>query len=171
MQTSKKILITTAGILLALFVSSLMVLRSDVQAIYAKQTADVQLTAVPIEAFKVLHFSGNWDVQIRQGRAYKVEVAFDSQSRYLPQLENRNGTLHFLIKGDSSIAVKAKVITPVLRGVKAENAYITLKNFQLDSMTIKLDASHLTGEENKFIYTSYETTGNSKIEFLDDPYK
>ncbi|SMD31757.1 hypothetical protein SAMN04488029_0094 [Reichenbachiella faecimaris] len=171
MQTSKKVLITTVGILLALFISSLMVMRSDVQAIYASQTADVQMTAVPVEAFGVLHFAGHWNVQVRQGRTYQVEVAFDSQNRYLPQLENRNDTLHFLIKGDSSIAVKAKVITPVLRGVKAENAYVTLKNFQLDSMTIKLDASHLTGKENKFIYTSYETIGNSKIEFLDDPYK
>ncbi|MEP5364763.1 MAG: hypothetical protein ABJQ37_13010 [Reichenbachiella sp.] len=171
MQSSKKILITTAGILLALFISSLMVMRSDVQAIYASRAADVQMTAVPVEAFSVLHFAGNWKVQVRQGRTYQVEVAFDPQNRYLPQLENKNDTLHFLIKGDSSIAVKAKVITPVLRGVKAENAYVTLKNFQLDSMTIKLDASHLTGEENKFIYTSYETIGNSKIEFLDDPFK
>ena len=82
-----------------------------------------------------------------------------------------NDTLHFLIKGDSALAVKAKVVTPVLSGVKAENAYVTLKNFQVDSMSIKLHASHLKGEENKFIYTDYETTGNSKIEFLDDPYK
>lgn len=171
MQTSKKILITTGGILLALFVGTLMVLRSDVRAIYAKQAADVQLTAVPVEAFKVLHFSGKWNVQVRQGRTYQVEVAFDRQNRYLPQLENRNDTLHFLIKGDSSLVVKAKVITPILSGVKAENAHVTLKNFEVDSMSIKLDASHLIGEENKFIYTSYETTGDSKIEFLDDPYK
>ncbi|MEP2025627.1 MAG: hypothetical protein ABJH98_08120 [Reichenbachiella sp.] len=171
MQTSKKILITTTGILLALFVGTLMVLRNDVQAIYAKHTAEVQLTAVPVEAFSVLHFSGNWDVQVRQGRSYLVKVAFDPQNSYLPQLDNSKDTLHFFIKGDSSIAVKAKVVTPVLSGVKAENAHITLKNFQVDSMTIKLEASHLKGEENKFIYTSYETTGNSKIEFLDDPYK
>lgn len=171
MQSSKKILITTAGVLLALFISSLMVLRSDVQAINASLADDVQMTAVPADAFDVLHFAGHWIVQVRQGRTYQVEVAFDPQNRYLPQLENRNDTLHFFIKGDSSLAVKAKVITPVLRGVKAENAYVTLKNFQLDSMTIKLDASHLTGEENKFIYTSYETIGNSKIEFLDDPFK
>ncbi|WP_422358810.1 hypothetical protein [Reichenbachiella sp.] len=171
MQTSKKILITTAGILLALFVSSLMVLRGDVQAINAKQAAETQLTAVPVEAFKIIHFSGNWNVQVRQGRTYQVEVAFDPQNRYLPQLENRNDTLHFFIKGDSALEVTAKVITPVLNGVKAENAYVTLKKFQVDSMSIKLDASHLIGEENKFIYTSYETTGDSRLEFLDDPFK
>ena len=82
-------MITTAGILLALFVSSLIGATGRCcKAIYAKQAADVQLTAVPVEAFKVIHFSGNWNVQVRQGRTYQVEVAFDPQNRYLPQLEN-----------------------------------------------------------------------------------
>ncbi|MEP3386638.1 MAG: hypothetical protein ABJO02_00535, partial [Reichenbachiella sp.] len=79
-------------------------MRSDVQAIYASRAADVQMTAVPVEAFSVLPFAGNWKVQVRQGRTYQVEVAFDPQNRYLPQLENKNDTLHFLNKGDSSIA-------------------------------------------------------------------
>lgn len=171
MQTSKKILITTTGILLAILVSSLMLLRSEVQTIFEAQAAVNPLTNVPVEPFKVVHLSGNWKVQIRQGRTYKVEVAFDSENKYLPQVENRNDTLHLLIKGDSSLAVRATVVTPFLSGIKAENADITLKNFELDSVAIKLHASHLKGEENKFLYTSYETTGNSEIEFLDDPYK
>lgn len=172
MQTSHKILITTAGVLLALFVSSLMVLRGDVQTIIESKALTNPLTNVPVEQFKAIHFSGNWKVQIKQGRSYKVELAFDKEGNYLPQLENRNDTLYFSIQGDSLAQVEARVFTPYLNGIKAINgANIRLRNFDVDTMNFVLDHSHLIGEENKLIYTSYVTTGNSKIEFIDDPFK
>lgn len=172
MQTSKKILLTVAGVLLALFVSSLMMLRRDLQTIHEQAQMTNPLTIVPVEQFKSLHFSGLWDVQARQGRVYKVELAFDKNSDYLPQIENINDTLYFSIDGDSSVRVRAKVIAPFVSSIQGvKGAKIHLKNFELDSMSVRLDDSHLIGEENKLIHTSYVTTGNSRIDFIDDPYK
>ncbi|MEO9806041.1 MAG: hypothetical protein ABJF04_22470 [Reichenbachiella sp.] len=172
MQTSKKVLLTVAGILLALFVSSLMILRRDIQTINEQTKLANQLTSVPVEEFKFLHFSGLWEVQVKQGRVYKVELTFDQEGSYLPQLENINDTLYFSIDGDSLVSVRARVITPFIGGVLGEDgAHIHLRNFKLDSMSIALNNSHLIGEENEFIYTSYKTTGNSGIELIDDPMK
>lgn len=172
MQASKKILITVTGILLALFVSSLMVLRSDVHSVFDSNSSGILMSSIPIEPFKTIHISGNWKVQIKQGRAYKAEVAVDRTSQYLPQFENRNDTLFLTIQGDSLALVSANIVAPYMNSLVAENGVsVKLKSFELDSMTMVLDDSHLIGDENKLTYTSYVTTGNSKLEFLDDPMK
>lgn len=172
MQTSKKILLTVAGVLLALFVSSLMLLRTDIKRINEQAKLDNPLVQVPVTAFEALQFSGRWEVQVRQGRAYKVELSFDEQNRYLPLLNHSNDTLFFSIRGDSSMIAQARVVTPFIKSIEAlGGATVTLKNFNLDSMTVVLNSSRLVAKENKLAYTSYQTSGNSLIEFIDDPMK
>ena len=172
MQASKKILITTVGILLAILVSSLLVLRKDLNGIIEAQAKANPLISVPVESFQVIQLNGNWKVQIRQGRTHQVEMAFDPNSSYIPQLESRGDTLFFSITGDSTSTVEAKIVSPYIHAIQAYNgANIRLKKFELDSLTILLNDSHLIGEENKLLYTSYVTSGDSKLEFMDDPFK
>lgn len=172
MQTSKKILLTLTGILLALFVSSLMILRNDTQEVFEERAMSNPLTAVPVREFKTLVVSGLWDITVRQGRVQRVEVAFDKEENYLPQLRQSGDTLYLSIKGDSTAVVNAKIVTPVLEGVEAnDGASVTLTKFKKDSISIKLRDSYFSDKENEFVHVFYQTEGQTRIDFVDDPFQ
>lgn len=172
MQTSKKILLTVAGILLALFVSSLMILRNDTLEVFKERALKNELTAVPVREFTSLVVTGSWDIHVRQGRMQKVEVAFDKAGNYLPQLKQSGDTLYLSIKGDSTARVSARVVTPALESLSAnQRAKVTLTKFKTDSITVKLKDSHFMDLENEFIHVSYQTEGETRIDFEDDPFK
>ncbi|MEO9966509.1 MAG: hypothetical protein ABJF11_12005 [Reichenbachiella sp.] len=172
---SKKILLTAAGVLLALFVSSLMVLRKDLKSIHTEKEEQNRLTELSIESFKYLDVKGSWNVRVRQGRSYRLEVAFDDQNRYLPIVEQRNDTLYLSIRGldgENTPEVHAKIVTPFIRGARATGgAELWLRKFKSDTISIALDSSLLVSDENEFINSYYQTTGNSRIEQVDDPFK
>lgn len=168
MKTSKKILLTVAGILIALLITSMLVLRQDAQWAMVQAGLD-KFTSVPVGEFDELDFSANWQVSIRQGRVHKVEL-LDSISS--SQIRNVDGKLHFFSQADpEGKPGRVRITMPFLRQVSAVGgSEIHLKRFHSDSLRVILqDSVTFIGEELVFEHVDYETSGKVKLRFKDDP--
>ncbi len=171
MKTSKKILISTAGILIAIFITGLMFFRSEVNSIMASADLKMPFSATEVGEFYNLDFSSNWTVNIRQGRRHEVEVARDGT--FEPKVENIQGTLYFKIDSTSSDGegnLYARITTPDIKKIKATGTTrIELKNFQSDSLTVILeDRGIFISDKNTIKHVFYQTSGEASIEFTDD---
>lgn len=174
-KSSIKILIITTGVLIALLVTGLMILRTDIIEIVAELEKNSKFREVEAEKFRGVDFSENWSVRITPGIQQKVEVEFDEQV-YKTRLENRNGILHFTMDVKDSTAmpktVKARITTPFIYEIRAsKGTNIDLERFDLDSLYVEIeDQGSFKGSENKFEYVSFKTLGKVGIEWIDDPF-
>ena len=172
MKTSKKILLFTAGILSAIFITGLMFFRSEVNALMVKAQLEMPYELAEVGKFYNLDFSTNWIVKIKQGRRHEVEVANDGTLE--PKVENIHGTLYFKIDSMSSKNGKgnlyARITMPDLKKIKAKGTTrVELKNFQSDSLEVILeDQGVFMSDKNTIKHVFYKTSGEAIIEFIDD---
>lgn len=153
MKTSKKILLAVAIILVVFWIITLFFVRKDIKTILAGRSL-IEYRAVPVEKFSRLDFSGNWIVQIRQGKDCLVELGVEGDQNVKPQLNNINGTLQL----SHANAIHAKITAPALQVIKASgDTRIQMKNFWTDSLTVVLgDSSSYAGSNNDFKYISFQ---------------
>ncbi len=167
MKTSKKILITVAGILIVMLVTTLFVLHRDIKTLMESQ-ALIEYKLVPVDNFVALDFSANWIVLIKQGKECKVELAIEEGSNLQPKLENNNGTLFLNVEAspenENTGSIFARVTAPVLHVIKAEgNTEILMKNFWSDSINVILeDSSKFSGKNNDFTNINFKASENEK---------
>jgi hypothetical protein len=156
MKTSKKILIAIAFLLVALWVTTLFLVRKDMQTILAGRS-QVEYRPVPVDTFSSLDFSGQWTVSVRQGKDCKVELGTDGGGNPDPELSHHDGTLHLTSKTD----VYAIITAPDLQVIKAAgNTRIEMKHFWTDSITVILDdGSSFTSRQNDFKYILFKAPG------------
>ena len=175
MKTSKKILVTVAGILIVLLAAGLLMLRNDLLRLLSQEKPENNYQEVPVAPFEALDFSAYWTVRIKQGRKHKVKVAVEGGG-LKPRLENVEGTLYFHAgRADEQAMTKkmrARVILPSLREIKAaRDTEIQLENFKSDSLHVILkDSGSFTGVENEIVHLSLQTFGEARIRWTDDPY-
>jgi hypothetical protein len=157
MKTSSKIMIAVAFLLVALWVTTLFLVRKDIRTILAEQSR-VEYRSLPVEKFSSLDFSGSWIVTVRQGKDCKVEVGSAGTGPAEPELNHQKGTLHL----SSETEVYARITAPDLQVIKAGgDTRIDMKNFWTDSITVILvDSSSFTGRQNDFKYISFKAYGN-----------
>ncbi|ELR72017.1 hypothetical protein C900_02012 [Fulvivirga imtechensis AK7] len=173
MKTSTKIVITAVGVIIALLVASMVLWRNHLETFLIQAEAANNYKAVPVEYFEKLNFSANWDVKIRQGKVYKVEVANENGGFEKTVIENSAGTLHF--KKNSTTAndnsIKVKITAPALRAIKTMGSTkIEMKNFNTDSLDVALQhGDYFRGIDNVFKYVSFQSSGTVNIEVYDDP--
>ena len=176
MKTSQKILITGSGIITALLITSMVVIRDDIQAVFAKRNLDSLYKTLPVEKFARLDFSSaNWNANIRQGIEYKLELAVEDSTALRPIIRNVDGTLYFSIdtiqaKGNTGI-IKVKISTPLLTAIKSvSGTRIHLRDFQLDSLAVDIqDGCVFTGTDNKLKKVSIKSSGDAWIELRETP--
>ena len=177
MKTSKKILISVAGILIALVVVGLLMLRNDLLRLLSQEALENNYQEVPVDPFEALDFSARWTVRIKQGREHKVEVAVAEGGGLKPNLENVDGRLYFHAERadqpETTERLRARVTLPSLREIKAaHDTEIRLENFKADSLRIILeDGGLFTGVENEIEHVSFQTSGEARIQWTDDPWK
>lgn len=177
MKTSKKILVTVAGILIALLVAGLLMLRNDLLRLLSQEESENNYQEVPVDTFEALDFSSRWTVRIRQGREHKVEVAVAEGDALKSRLKNVDGTLYFHAESageqETTERIQARVTLPTLREIKAaRGTEIRLESFEADSLSIILeDSVSFTGVENEIVHLSFQTYGEALIQWTDDPFK
>jgi hypothetical protein len=174
MKLSRKILLITGCVVLIGLITSLVVTRNVALRFLHKTAAESKYKAVTVIDFERLDFSANWDVRIRQGNEFKVELAVDENSVGNPKLENIGGTLYFKVQGIDSIKnsqpIYAKIVAPSLKGIKAmRGTKISLERFQSDSIQLILeDRNAFKGYNNHFSYMFFKTFGDVSLELTDD---
>ncbi len=173
MKTSKIIIITTACMVLALLITGGLLLRGSIDR-YMESVPQLNFRAFTTESFSEVSFSDNFDVRIRQGREYKVELAGDEMIVPEPEISIHNGVLTVSAgQGtDSTITqtIHARITTRSLRVIRAaDRSAIDMKNFQGDTLWIDLkDSCSFTGVNNRFRYVSVKTSGDAVIRLTDE---
>ena len=166
MKTSRIILITVAGVIIAILITALYILKKDYKSLIESQ-ALIEYENVPVEKFVSLEFSSHWNVSVRQGKECKVEVAVKEHGNVVPKLINEDGTLYFnteALLDDTPDIIHARVTVPLLQEIKASgNTKIQMKHFWADSITIILDdSSKFYGKHNDFTEITFKAYVNDK---------
>ncbi len=156
MKTSKKILVTIAFILLALWALTLFVVRKDMRSMMASQPSIAYLPQA-VDKFDRLDLSSNWTINIKQGKDCKLEIEVVEQDSLKPKLENINGTLYLA----STKSIHARITAPSLQVIKASgDTKIQMKTFWSDSLTVILeDSSSFAGSKNDFDFIQFKASG------------
>ncbi|MEO9475681.1 MAG: DUF2807 domain-containing protein [Cyclobacteriaceae bacterium] len=168
MQASKKILITVAGVLIAFLITSVFIVKDDLQTVVDNYGATHRYIAIPTDFFDKLKISSNWDVKISQGRDHKLEVI--NPDTLNAQLENINGTVHFM--GDSTTETRiARVTVPRLQFIEAKgNAVVEVIDFTQDSMNVRIsDSVFFISSDNSILNMPVSTSGYARVEVRTNP--
>jgi len=171
MRASKKILIIIPGILVALLVAALMLIRNDLAWLLA-QEPKVTYEEFVVGKFSSLAFPANWDVKVRQAREYKVEIATEGIAGAKPMVENTDGTLFFAMS--DSVAgvgrVRARITLPLLQTIKGgPGTKIDIGEFGSDSVSVSLEnGGTFVGYNNLFKFLSLKSSGETSIQITDD---
>ncbi len=172
MKTGKKIIITTLGIFIATLVGSLLLMRSDLQAIVDRGD-QFQYAVEGLGEFDQVILGANYSAKIRQAREYKIEFIMED-SIYSPLVERKNGVI--VLKRDSLLVIndqiiKVKITTPKLRSIEAgEGSTLNIQMMKLDSVDFTFgDNTTFIGVENKFYHSTIKTNGKTTFKVTDDP--
>lgn len=175
MKANDKILLAVAGLVVALLVTVMVIIRNDVQLLFVK-SVESKYKTVSVDKFERLDFSANWIVKVRQGDEYKVELLGEGDATLKPRLENIGGTMYFTMdttnSNENSGSISVRVTAPSLKEITASRGTkIHLADFQSDSLTLILeDGSGFTGYNNQFNYVNFKTTGDVSLQLTEDDF-
>lgn len=165
MKTSTKLLLTAAGIIVAFFITSMFVIREDLKAAIRDSKHYREYTAVDVNLFESITIQGDVFLRVRQDRDQKVEISGEQVDLSAIRVEDGTLMLESVEETYAIVTMPSIETLTILKG-----AHLKMENFDMDSLQIILrDSSTFTGAENVLEYTSFEVSGNSKIELVDDP--
>ncbi len=169
MNTSKKILIAVAGLLLVLFFAAVMLLRNGVQQLLQNDRIANRYREFSVNEFERLDLSSRWIVKIRQGKECYIESTADQDSPLKPSIENRNGTLYFRVDTTAARTITdsiyVRITMPALRSVKASNGTeINITEFMGDSLLVTLEnGCSFTGMNYNIKHITFKTVGENTL--------
>lgn len=171
MKTSQKILLTTVGVAVAFFISSLMILKTNMNEFLDDKNLP-EYAVVLEEKFQNLKFSSNWLVRFKQDREYKIAIA-TPDSIYGPEVKNENGTLIFTrdsMRMDPEQKIRIMITTPIMKKIEGgEHVTLHIQEFSLDTLSISLeDGGKLMEWNNAIEYSTLKTTGEFEQESITD---
>ncbi len=164
MNSSRKALVVTGGILIAFFITGLYVIRQDLHEVMNQANAEKNYVPIEVSQFTNIRLTGEWKTHIRQGAAFEVEVSGSVASEH----KIISDTLIL----ETTKSSYARIVLPKLNELVITNeGEVTVAGFEDDSLQVKLqDNSTFFGRENVLEYTSFEVSGNSQIKLIDDPF-
>jgi len=174
MKASNKILLGISGFLIIYLITGLVALRNEALEMLSQAELENKYEAVPVDTFQGVDFSAHWDVNIKQGKEYKVELAASEKGELKPILENREGILYFTVEGykekETDEKINVKVTAPTLKEIKTvKGTKIHLANFTADSLNIILEnGGEFTGDSNQLNYVSFKTSGDAWLQLTDN---
>lgn len=176
MKASYKMLLIISGVITALFITGLMVLRKDLDSL---PKSNLEFEEVILGSFNKVAVSDYWNVKVTQGRVCSVKLFYDETSKVTkPKLYISDSTL--MISIDSTDLdynyfnrISIEIIAPKIRSFDVgDSSRLHLKGLNMDSISIHLgDASTFISEENTFKHLLFESLGSSSIEYIADPYE
>lgn len=175
MKTSYKILLITAGIMTALLITGLMILRQDFGSL---SNTSIKYKEIILEPFNQVKTSQHWDITVTQGRTYSLRVLYDDPNDIVKyELTNNDSILNIGIdtaNTNYTYADKAsiQITAPRIKYFDiGDSSTLRLKAINIDSLSVHLGhASLLISEESAFEHFLFESLGSSSIEYIADPY-
>jgi hypothetical protein len=172
MKTSTKILTVVAGVVIVFFLTGLFMVRSHLIH-YLSRTETEKYKTVSTDTFTTIHLSAKWDVAIRPGKQFKVQIV-NADTTLRPEFENVNGTLYLRYDSTNDTSnphsIHARIIAPSLRSIFSQGeSRINIEGFTTDSLNVTIDGSTFTGKGNKFKFVSFKSSGNAHIELTEVP--
>lgn len=174
-KTSKKILITAFVFITVLLIGSMIIVRDDIETLFTTRTALEGFKPLSIEKFEHIDFSANWSVTIKQGLAYKLEIANKDSSEVKTLIRVEKKTLYFSLDTIQSTGtpenIKVRITTPSLKSITSlRGTRIHLSNMKSDSLTVDIqDGCVVTGTDNSFKFVSFKSSGDARIELRTTP--
>ncbi len=174
-KTSKKILITAFGLVTVLLISSMIIIRDDIETSFTTRTALEGFKPLSVEKFERVDFSANWSVTIKHGPAYKLEIANNDSSVLKPRIHAENKTLYFSVDTIQSTGalgnIRVRITTPELKAITSlRDTHIHLSNMKSDSLTLDIqDGCVVTGTDTRFKFVSFKSSGDARIELSTTP--
>lgn len=153
MKTSKKILIGVGGVIIALLITTLFMLRRDIKILVDNQSI-IEYKTEPVEKFNAIDFSPHWIVSIKQGKNCKVELDNKVSNGIITTISTIEGTLYVSAETDSldekTENIRIRITAPTLKVIQAAgDTKIEMKSFFTDSvMVILKDSSTFIGSKN-----------------------
>lgn len=165
MKTSIKLLIFVAGFALIYLVVGLTLFRTEIKQ--ALDAANKNFREVPIGKFSKIKCSSNWDIRIRQGLKYEVQLGSIKTANLKPDITLKNGTLHMTIPSADTTVWRARLTVPafVLKNIEATgNSKVRLRGYQSDTLYVMMkDKSVLMVKKNKVSQLDVKTSGNAQV--------
>lgn len=169
MKASKKILITTAGILIAFLASSIVILKGELRIVVDNYGKNGKYEPYEVSDFDTLLVDSNWEIQVSQGRDLKVEIVNEGFTE--PNIYNEKGSITFHRQPPVSLSGaktrKARITVPNLKLIMAlGNAKVELSDFNQDSLNVKLEDSVVfVSLDNVIDHMPIETFGKARVKF------
>ena len=173
MKTSNKIITYVSGLIVITMITGLIILRKDVQSFISTE-AVVTYSPIKVDKFHSLDFSDNWNVTIRQGNNYVVELQNFKDPSISPNINVQNGTAYFQADSvlmDRNKTIHVRITAPKLETIRAINgSEISMRYFATDSLNLILeDGCLFRGKENAIEFFDIKTSGESVLELTDNP--
>lgn len=153
--------------------ASIVTVRNHIDRMFSGTPEEKLFKMIPVDEFEAADFSANWEVTIKQGTEYKLEVAVRERNTFQPVVKSINGTLYLSVDTVESAGIKerikARLTTPVLRAVRsARGTHIHLRNFQADSLTVNIEEGSLfQGVDNSIKNISFQSARGTWIELKE----
>ena len=172
MKTSTKILTALAGVIIVFFITSVLIVRQDLMH-YLRRAEVEKYKTISTDTFQTIHLSAQWDVKIRPGQQFKVQIV-NADTSLRPKFENIKGTLYLKLdsaSGNHSRGIHARIIAPSLRHiVSTGESSVNIEGFTTDSLNVTIDdGCTFTGKANNFKFLSFKSTGDARIELTEVP--
>gem|GEM_PF-1296872 len=173
MKLSHKLLLGVAVGVVALLSTSIVTLRNHIDRVFSGTPEEKLFRVIPVEEFETADFSANWDVTIKQGTEYKLEVAVRDGNSYQPVIKNINGILYLSVDTVQSAGtnerIRARLTTPVLRALRSvRGTQVHLRNFQADSLIVSIEEGGLfNGVDNSIQNISFQSPRGTRIELKE----
>lgn len=167
MHTSKIILLTLTGLIIAFLIANMILLRQDLQWIVDREKETAYIN-VPIGDVKTLQVSGLWDIRIRQAREPTLELAFEDKQH--EGVDYEGDVLVFKNDSTQTTKRKARVSLPALYKINAtQGSTINMESYIIDSLYLALSNQTIFKGKNNYIkFLSIKSSGEVQVQLTDD---
>lgn len=165
MKTNKILLLAFGGVMVALVITGLLLLRNDVAAL-SEGSEEYQYSEAEVMPAERIHIKGMWNIRFQQGRKFKLEVAGETQADDT-QWATNDGVLE--LRHGIKDTCRARLTLPVLKEVIAEESTrLTLNRFEGDTVNVTLgEGVTLIDNNNRFMCMQLDTKGNTTVKMLN----
>lgn len=168
MKINKILLFALGGVVVALIITGLLLLRNDV-ATLAEKDQEYQFTEVGVASAERFYINGMWDIRLHQGRKFKLEVISETQSD-----DTRWSTNEEVLEFHHGVkdTCRVRLTVPILKEVIAENnAILKFNRFEGDTLRITLgEGVAMIDNNSRFKCVELNTKGNTSIKTLNTDF-
>ena len=181
MKQSEVAVLSAAGVVVLVLVVMIAYLRvaigdaKDVDEVVLVDLGERITEARNLDNFDSISVSGAWELDIKQGDDWHVQLTYPKNiSQYL-EIEVDNGKLHLGLegvksgKGKKDLHLEAKITMPALKTFDVAGAgNFKFKGFSGDKLSMTLaGAANIEGEEGRFANLDLQASGAGRVDLKE----